>query len=434
MGEREADVLVVGAGAAGLGAARALRAAGVAALIVEARDRVGGRVHTADSFGGLPIELGAELVHGENAATVALARAAGLTLAPVDRYGGLRWSAGGPALPLDRLPPAERDTILRLRAAYRALPGHFAPGGALAPPAADLSLAAYLRQAGFDAPAIAVADVLLAQTCCASAETLSCADLARELLADRAGGEEYRIRESYAPLIAWLARDLSILRSAPVHAVRWGDQGVGLATGAGELRGRRCIITVPVGVLQGEAIGFDPPLRPERQRAISAFRLEAATKIFLAFDRPLWDDGLAYMAHTGTLARWWTPGHHLPGAAVLCAYITGKRARRVDALPNDALLGLALAELAALLGRPIAELARHCVGMRRAAWAADPYARGGYAHIPPGAAAARPALAAPEGDRLFFAGEATAHDTNPQTFHGAYESGERAARECLATL
>jgi monoamine oxidase len=427
-------VLVIGAGAAGLAAARALRAAGATALLVEARERLGGRVHTDYSFASAPIELGAELVHGERTVTVGLARAAGLALAPVDRYGGLRWSTGGPALALPQLPAGARDLIVRLRAAYRDLPATFAPEGEPVPPAADRSLADHLRASGFDAPAIAVADVLLAQTCCASIETLSCADLARELLADHAGGEEFRIRESYGPLIDWLARDLPIMLATPARAVSYGPRGVRVVTDVGELRARRCIITVPVGVLQAEAIAFDPPLSRSRCDAIAAFRLEAATKLFLAFDRPLWDPELAYMAHLGALARWWTPAHHIPGAALICAYITGARARHIDALDDGPLRTLALAELAPLLGLPASELERRCVGMRRMAWAADPYARGGYAHLPPGAAAARLALAAPEADRLFFAGEATAHNSNPQTVHGAYESGERAAAEALASL
>lgn len=431
---RAAEVIVIGAGMAGLAAARRLRAAGVDVLLLEARERVGGRIHTDTSFADQPIELGAELVHGESTVTVELAQAAGLSLAPVDRYTGLRWSDGGPALPLDQLPPERRELIMALRAAYTALPAALAPGGDLPPPAADISLAAYLRGRGFDDAAIAVADVLLAQTCCASVDTLSCVDLAREMLVDHAGLKEFRIRESYGPLIDWLAAGLEIHFDAPVRQLRWGAGGVEVQTGRGGLRGRRCIITVPLGVLQDEAIGFDPPLPKARRHAIAAFRLEAATKLFLRFDAPLWDADLAYMAHNGTLARWWTPAHHIPGAALLCAYVTSARARRIDALDDATVRQLALAELSALLGVDAAELDRHCTGMQRKAWASDPYARGGYAHVPPGAAAARLALAAPESGVLFFAGEATAHDTNPQTVHGAFESGERAAAECLLTL
>jgi monoamine oxidase len=92
-----------------------------------------------------------------------------------------------------------------------------------------------------------------------------------------------------------------------------------------------------------------------------------------------------------------------------------------------------LNELAVLLGKSVDELRSACIQSQRVAWMVDPYALGGYAHIPPGSADARPILAQPVGDVLFFAGEATAYDTNPQTVHGALESGWRAARECLSS-
>jgi monoamine oxidase len=135
------------------------------------------------------------------------------------------------------------------------------------------------------------------------------------------------------------------------------------------------------------------------------------------------------MAHDGLFARWWTPAQHLPGAPLLCCYVTAERARAVDALTDEALPARALAELATLLGEP--GVGAGCVAWRRMAWAADPLALGGYAHVPPRAADARPTFAAPDGERLFFAGEASAYETNPQTVHGAIESGLRAAVEAL---
>ncbi|NJN18933.1 MAG: FAD-dependent oxidoreductase [Oscillochloris sp.] len=172
-------------------------------------------------------------------------------------------------------------------------------------------------------------------------------------------------------------------------------------------------------------VSFDPPLSKAHRNAIGAFRLEAATKVFLRFDQRRWDAELAYMAHGGMLARWWTPFHHQPDIPLLCSYITADRARSFDALDDESARVRALSEASVLLGVP--DLADHCLAMRRIAWAADPYACGGYAHIPPGAAAARTALAGSEGDRLHFAGEAAAFDSNPQTVHGAFDSGRRAA-------
>jgi monoamine oxidase len=417
-----ASAIIIGAGAAGLGAALRLALGGVETTLVEARERIGGRVHTHHGFGPAPIELGAELIHGEGAVTHELARAAGVAVTPVDRYGGLRWSAGGPALPLAELPAATRELIAALRAAYARL-----PAADLDP---DRSLAAVLGGQGFGPEAIATADVLLAQTCCASVETLSAADLARELRVDRAGPLEFRPVGGYGPLLDWMAGGLRIVLGAPAEQVRHGPAGVRVVAGGRTYAADTCIVTVPAPLLAAGAIRFDPPLSPAKREAAAAFRTEPATKIFFRFRRQLWDPGLAFMAHTGLFSRWWTPAFHVPGAPLLCCYVTAERARAADGLGDAELRRAALDELAGLLGEPAVRA--ECEAVLRSAWAADPLARGGYAHLPPGAADARPALAAPEGERLFFAGEATAHDTNPQTVHGAIESGYRAADELLA--
>ncbi len=416
----DAAVIIIGAGAAGLGAAMGLREAGVSSLIVEARERLGGRIWTDHSFVAGPIELGAELIHGEGAVTHELARAAGIATTPVDRYGGLRWGDGGPAIPVEALPPERLALIRDLQAAYKSL--------AEAAPTPDRSLAAELRARGFDEGALAVADVLLAQTCCASIEQLSCADLARELRVDHAGALEYRPVGGYSPLIGWMARDQRFLLGAPVSAIARHSRGVTVTAGGRTYEAGRCIITAPPGLLG--AIAFDPPLSAAKTEAAAAFGMEPATKLFFGFDRAYWDEELAYLAHEGLFSRWWTPLLHRPGAPVICCYVTAERARLVDTLDDAELRRRALDELAGLIGSPA--LRDGCVALRRSAWAADPLARGGYAHLPPGAADARPALAAPEGESLFFAGEATAYDTNPQTVHGAIESGRRAAAECLA--
>jgi monoamine oxidase len=142
------------------------------------------------------------------------------------------------------------------------------------------------------------------------------------------------------------------------------------------------------------------------------------------------------MAHTGLIARWWTPAYGRaasdPSHTVITAFVTAERARQVDAMSELAALAMGLQELAPLIG--VADLVTECIAARRVSWAHEPFTRGGYAHCPPGAAAARLALAQPAADRLFFAGEATAFETNPQTVHGAIESGWRAAQECNATL
>ncbi len=419
------DAIVVGAGAAGLAAARLLQDAGLDVCILEARDRIGGRIWTANDFADFPIELGAEFIHGERAATYGLISEAGLHAVEVDRKGGLFWSDGGKAIPCRQSCYETCFLIDKLFNAQRHLDDQSVAGG-------DRSLADYLRGSGFDRRALEIADVLLAQTCCASVETLSCADLMREIRVDHAGTREFRILEGYAPLLNWMAESLPLMLNSPVHKITWGD-GVRIQTESHTYEAQQCIVTVPAALLQQNTIRFDPALSANKQHALAALRTEAATKLIYRFDTSYWDGAMTLLAHTGTVARWWTPAYGRPdGQPIISGYVTASRARAVDALSEPHALALGLRELERLLG--VHNLEPHLIHARRVAWAADPYALGGYTHVPPGAADARLLLAASEGDTLFFAGEATAYDTNPQTVHGAIESGWRAARECLATV
>lgn len=413
------DVLVVGAGAAGLACARRLVEAGRTVQVLEARNRTGGRIHTDTGLTGYPLELGAEFIHGENAATHSLVRQAGLSVTPVDRLrAGLRW--GTPALHLEALATETRDTILKLKAAYSRL-------GTRPENAPDQSLADYLTAQGFDAGALGMADVLLAQTCCARLDSLSCADLAREMRADHAGPLEYRITEGYGALLNWMGNGLPITLGAAVQRVTWGTTGVTAETSAGRFEAKHAVITLPVAVLAAGAVEFDPPLPASKRDALRAFCTEPATKLLYVFSERRWDPELTFMAHEGVASRWWTPNYRRSGPPVLAAYLTAEHARLVDALDEADALALGLRQAGELLGDPV--LSEHVTLAKRVSWASDPLARGGYAHVTPGGADARPALAAPVEEVLFFAGEATAWDSNPQTVHGAIESGWRAVDE-----
>jgi monoamine oxidase len=414
--------LIIGAGAAGLAAGRLLHDSGHDLLIIEARDRIGGRAWTDHTFADFPIELGAEFIHGENAATHQLVKDAGFHTIPVVRMDNLWWSENGqPAVPRPQLPPPIRDIIDGLLRDYGEIPDHVKK---------DMSLGEYLRRRFWDADALKIADVLLAQTCCATIETLSCADLVREMHADYAGSQEFRIEEGYGALFEWYSRDLPIRLNTPVRRIRWTADGVIVTAKDEFFLAEHCIITVPTSVMLWD-IHFDPPLSRKKQAAIQALHIEPATKLIYRFREPLWDESLTFMAHSGVTARWWTPGYGRENAGVIACYITAKRAHGIDDMTAGEALELGLKDLGKLLGLHPERLRRDLVVGKRVSWAEDPYALGGYAHVPPGHADARAILAQSESDILFFAGEATAYDSNPQTVHGALESGWRAARECM---
>ncbi|MFN8530272.1 MAG: NAD(P)/FAD-dependent oxidoreductase [Anaerolineae bacterium] len=418
------DTLIIGAGAAGLAAADHLRKAGKSALILEARDRIGGRIHTDTTFANYPLELGAEFIHGETAATWEYVRAFGMETIEVPRYAKLRW--GMPARLIEDLPDAQRTLIRDLFDTYNRLPEYESTYADC-----DASLADYFRAKGFSGDALDIADVLFAQTCCARLEQLSCADFIREMKADHAGHRDFRLKDGYKPLLDQIAAPLDIRLNVIVRRIDWAASQVTVTAESGEsFTARRCIITLPIGVLQRNTVQFDPPLSPHKRDAIRAYYLGAASKFVVKAARRAWDADLIFMAYTGDSVRWWTPGYGRGESAdpLITLFVTADKADRFENF-GDPTTALALANLNQMLGESV-----EVVSTKYVRWASDPFAWGGYASLPAGTAWARPALAEPESDRLFFAGESTAYETNPQTVHGAIESGWRAAREVIASL
>ena len=456
---QEVDVIVIGAGLAGLAAARRL-AVHSRVLVLEASNRLGGRAHT-NRVHGVPLEHGCEFIHGANAITRRLCEELGIETVPVTRWENLWWAsaAGHAAERRSNLPASEAQTLEAVETAVEA---------ALADPLAngDMSLRAWcLAHARLDPAGLNAAEVLISQTCCTSLDGMSVSDMQ---LDERNGCDERneaRLAGGYAALVAALADpstptpralledgpgkfptppasvgSMRILTGAQAVRVVWqpddgsqDDRSHGPHVCAVKVLDGRTfssaavVCAVPLRVVQQSSISFSPPLPAAKRAAIDAFVVHPATKVFVAFDAPQWPPDATFLAHPGTLCRWFFSP--LDGGTVAEAYVTVERARQVDAMDLPDLTELALSELANLLGRDRAELAEHHRWTHRMSWAAEPHIGGGYASVRPGAAAdCRQVLAAPTGP-LFWAGEATAYHSNPQTAHGAIESGLRAARE-----
>jgi monoamine oxidase len=406
------DVLVIGAGAAGLRAARALPHAGRRDVDQEARHRNGGRVWTDNAIGPVPVERGAEFIHGERAGTWAWVRRAKLTTASHARWAGRRLALDDGRLAGTDLLSAQPD-LRRVFELEDLIAAYHGP---------DCSLAEWLAANDFSPLAARIADVRLAHSYCATPATISVAELAHELRLDDKGPGDFHILEGYDQLLAAIADGLDIRLDTPVVEIRWDADRVEAATPRGTFAARAAVVTLPLALLKAGAVRFDPPLPAEKLRAIAALAMGPAMKLLLRFAEPFWDPDMTFLTADQPIADWWTVRH---GAPLLTGFITGPRAERLAAYGAEGAIERGLAQLDALFD---AAPSRLFAAGQLVDWAADEWARGGYSSVPPGAHGQRAVLARAVGP-LHFAGEATVVDNNPATVHGALHSGERAAAE-----
>ena len=401
--EHSHDVIVIGAGAAGLAAADELTRAGRSVLLVEARDRVGGRCLTRRLPGvPAPVELGAEFIHGRPAATFSLLKKAGI--AAVDSTRTQLVAFDGKLQPVNIFTQAQRVARKEVKGrdiSFRA----FLARQRL--PRLTRTLATMMVQ-GFDA-----ADPRLAS--------------AREIVEEWSGGglgiSQPRPWGGYGPLLEFLAGETNVQLNTTVRALRWKRGAVELR---GTFRGEswsawapRAVITLPIGVL--------PSLVREKRAALAKLASGPVIRVAMAFREAFWEKqhpGMAfYHSPNAPFPTFWTP---LPmHAPLLTVWAGGPKAARLTGKSDRALLREALGSVRSVLKsseEPRAFLIHD--------WQADPYARGGYSYVKVGGTGAREELAAPLEDTLYFAGEATDVDESG-TVGGALASGIRAAKEIL---
>jgi monoamine oxidase len=412
-------VLVVGAGMAGLSAARSLADAGWPVRVIEARDRIGGRVYT-DRDWGAPLEMGASWIHGiTDNPLVELAQRARAQLATTDYYGWAKLAVDPRLPPLAYDPRTWRTFVERARG--RVDDGSLGAAVDAAVTRADLAgpdraqLAFYLASEIENEYAAGVDEL--------SAKTFD--------LGDYAGGEQDVITNGYDALPRLLADGLRIQLKTPVTGIARRDASVVVRAGDRSFEGPAAIVTVPLGVLKSGAIGFDPPLPDEHRKAVQALGFGVLSKSYFRFDRRTWDVENAFYQYIGRDPGAWVQWFTLPSGAgpIVLAFNAGERARWVEsAAPGDLIAG-ALPIARRLFGGDVAP-----VGVRTSNWSVDPYALGSYSfHAPGSGLDDRRRLAEPIGDRLYLAGEAVGVN-NPGTVTGAVVSGRYAAGRLMHRL
>ena len=408
MSRLDAGVVVIGAGVAGLSAARRLRAAGVTVTLVEAGSRIGGRARTV-TFEGAPFDLGATWLHAaQRNPLVALAE-------PEDRL------RNSDAARTERVFIAGRPATAPEHAAYTAawdqLDAVVAP--ALAGP--DISLRAAMAPMDDDPIMGPWADTIAlwegAIIAAADAELLSLRDWHRNAL----DGPNLQPGDGVGAFIARRLPTAATL-DTPVHAIDWRGGDLRVETARGTLRAGAAIITVSTGVLAAGSIRFTPALPVEVQAAIAGLPMGLLSKIALPADPAGTDLLLLDRTRPITFNAW--PDRH--------RYVTGFVGGRLAwSLATDP---AAAADLARTALRGMAGIDSRGKALL-SAWGTDPLHRGAYAYTRPGDAGARDALAAAyPGEKLVFAGEAVCTDGLAGTVGGAYLTGLAAANRLLGAI
>lgn len=414
MSADETDVLVVGAGVAGIAAARTLHARGLSCLVLEAKDRIGGRAYT-DATG---FDHGASWLHQANDNPLTgFAEALGFETLDHDKLRQrLLFTEGRFAT------TAERGAFAATEDRFWRVIEAAAADGTPDRPASDAA-----PQGGrFDA---LVAHWEGAQICAAELSRMSLHDFAATAL----DGPNLLLRRGLGTLVASLAEGLPIRLSAPVTRLDWGGSGVEGSGAFGRIRARAAIITVSTGVLAQASIAFTPDLPAQTRDAINALPLGLLSK--LSF--PIPPGTLPEFGPFASLRRDISGPGDRPisliarpfGAPVMLAFIGGSLAWELSRAGKHAAEAHARAEFARIFG---AEAARALGPPIITDWGEDPHFLGSYSHAIPGAQAARRVLAEPLADgRLIFAGEAC-HPRFAATVAGAWLSGEAAAQLILS--
>ncbi len=446
------DTVVIGAGAAGLAAARMLVRAGQRVAILEARDRIGGRIFTqrtgaAGSGNLLPIELGAEFIHGLPPETWALVGEEGL--ATYELRGSHMLLADRQIREGNASDDPVYDVLQGMERWVQARPG------------CDMTFADYLRRAGIAGPDAEAASAYVEGFNAADQNVIGIAALVKQQLAEDAieGGRIFHVRDGYDRIPQVLAREFErfggrILLNHAVRDVAWreGEVSIRAADPTNQectLRADRAVITLPLGVLQTGSVGFAPEPATVLAHA-RRMRMGTAIRAILVFDRRFWLDDdlpiarlqsarplkdLSFLSTPHlTPAVWWTA---MPECIpTLTGWVGGPKAEMLrhrlrSSVDPNALLTVCLRSLSAAFGMSEQALTGCLTSWHAHDWTSDPYAFGAYSYAPVDALDASDQMAIPVAGTLYFAGEHTDTTGHWGTVHGALRSGLRAAGQIL---
>ncbi len=408
------DAVIIGAGAAGLAAARVLMAAGKTVVVVEARNRIGGRAYTESRSLGQPFDHGCQWLQGpSDLPHIALAQANGMRL---EKFSGANEQVYRNGT---RAATAQArqywSTFGKIEAAADSASGDVSVGSLV-----DKTWPWFETAAAWFGPLDFGVDL----------DHLSAADY--NAYADYE--VDYLVRDGLGELAARYGADIPVSLSTKVHAIDWSGGGVRIETSSGTITATACILTVPVGVLAARHIRFVPELPEEKLSAIEHLPMGLLEKIGLRFDGErfgLADSALTTVLKSGSDAREQCQFLSFPtGHDYVVGFVGGSFGWEIAKQGEAAAIDFAVEEFVRAVG---SDARKHLTSSVFTGWAEDPNCEGAYSALLPGGAGSREVLAEPLADRLYFAGEATSPDL-PALFAGAHLSGVQAAAQVLGRL
>ncbi len=427
--EHENDrVIVIGGGIAGLAAAWRLQRAGVQVLVLEARDRVGGRLWTSYDYGRFPVELGAEFIHGDRVVTWRFLEQFGLRAIDDPSQDRRYFGLDGHVVPSAELSRPLGEGIFAPLA--QAAEAWFAAGKP------DTDLATALRWwAEEHGIAVTPANWSLWRTLAAIGWSADLEEIGVygevEATYEGDGWRNWRIAEGQQALADRFAAELAahLRLGCVVERVEVTGAEVRIATSAGDFTGTWAVVALPLGVLQAGTVEFVPALPEDLAEAIARLSPGYSLKVVVEFTEDPWPPEIGCLFVTTPHGIWERPGLGFAAPEpVFSLLVGGSDARRLGALPEDAAVREVVHAFGRVLGKDFGGAVRRAQVID---WGDDPWCRGGYSVVPPGGSGLRARFHDVVAGRLVFAGEHT-NVERPSTVHGAIESGLRAAEQILA--